>query len=254
MTRDQGKRPVEHGGFHAYRSTTDPQARHQIRERLVNDHMGLAHHMARRFSHRGVSDDDLIQVASVGLLHAIERFDPDRGVEFSTFAAPTIVGEIKRHFRDKGWAIRVPRRLQELHLRTTTVADELTNRLGRSPNISELAAAARASEEEVLEALDASRAYRARPLTRPNGEDGDIESTDLSDDDLALVRSENRVVVDQLLARLGKRDQLILRMRFFEEMTQLEIAERLGVSQMQVSRLLNRVLTQLRDEAAETVD
>lgn len=193
-----------------------------------------------------------MQVASIGLLHAIDRFDPDRGVEFSTFAAPTILGELKRHFRDRGWAIRIPRRLQELNLRLTTVADELTHQLGRSPTITEMSAAVHASDEEVLEALDAARAYRARPIDRP-GDDGSgqPDEINLSSDDVSLLRSEDRMVVERLLERVEPRERLMLRMRFYDEMTQQEIAERLGISQMQVSRLLSRVLTRLRDQVDE---
>jgi RNA polymerase sigma-B factor len=212
--------------------------------------MALAAHLSRRFNHRGISEDDLMQVASIGLLQAIERFDPERGVEFSTFAAPTILGELKRHFRDRGWAIRIPRRLQELNLRLTSVADQLTHQLGRSPTIAELASAVHASDEEVLEALDAARAYRARPLGKVGDDDGPSGPVDpgLSSEDVALLRSEDRMVVERLLAGVEPREQLMLRMRFYEEMTQQEIAERLGVSQMQVSRLLSRVLTRLREQ------
>lgn len=234
--------------FVELRTESDPAARRLLRDQLVSDHMGLAAHLSRRFNHRGISDDDLLQVASIGLLHAVERFDPERGVEFSTFAAPTILGELKRHFRDRGWAIRIPRRLQELNLRLTTVADDLTHRLGRSPTIAELATAVHVSDEEVLEALDAARAYRARPLGKVHDDTSDPDDADMAAEDLSLLQSEDRMVVDRLLAGLAPREQLMLRMRFYEEMTQQDIAERLGVSQMQVSRLLTKVLARLRHQ------
>lgn len=235
------------------RAAPDETTRREIRDRLIDEHMALAVHLSRRFNHRGISEDDLLQVASIGLLQAIERFDPNHGVEFSTFAAPTILGELKRHFRDRGWAIRIPRRLQELNLRLTSVADELTHKLGRSPTIAELASAVHASDEAVLEALDAARAYRARPIGKTGDDDDPAKSdvVDLSSEDLSLLRSEDRMVVDRLLAGVEPREQLMLRMRFYEEMTQQEIAERLGVSQMQVSRLLSRVLTRLRQQLTD---
>ena len=249
MTDGPRDRSGSAGQFEAYRDAPDETARRAIRDRLIDEHMALAVHLSRRFNNRGISEEDLLQVASIGLIQAIERFDPSRGLEFSTFAAPTILGELKRHFRDRGWAIRIPRRLQELNLRLTTVADDLTHQLGRSPTIAELASAVHASDEAVLEALDAARAYRARPIGKTSDdESGTGEVLDLSSDDLSLLRSEDRIVVERLLAGVEPREQLMLRMRFYEEMTQQEIAERLGVSQMQVSRLLSRVLTRLRQK------
>ena len=140
-----------------------------IRDELIEAHLRLAEHLARRFANRGVALDDLIQVASLGLVKAVERFEPDRGLEFSTFATPTIVGELKRHFRDKGWAVRVPRRVQELHVEVNTLVGELTQRYGRSPTISELARMANTSEEEVLEAMEAAQAYRSASIDAPVG-------------------------------------------------------------------------------------
>lgn len=222
-----------------------------VRDQLVAANLRLALHLARRFANRGVSLDDLEQVASLGLLRAIDRFDPHRGLEFSTFATPTIVGELKRHFRDKGWAVRVPRRVQELHMRLNTTVAELTHHLGRSPTIAELATAARASEEEVLEAMEAAQAYRSHSIdATPHGDrDGDGRDQ-LGADDLGLFQAENRLLVEELLAHLAPRDQLLLRLRFYEEMTQQQIAERLGVSQMHVSRLLARCLEDLRRRVA----
>jgi len=216
-----------------------------IRDQLVAANLRLALHLARRFANRGVSLDDLEQVASLGLLRAIDRFDPSRGLEFSTFATPTIMGELKRHFRDKGWSVRVPRRVQELHLLLNATVADLTHQLGRSPTIAELAMATRASEEEVLEAMEAAQAYRSASI-EGHAAHHDQSDARLGVDDLGLFQAENRVLVEELLAHLGPREQLLLRLRFYEEMTQQQIAERLGVSQMHVSRLLARCLEDLR--------
>lgn len=241
MALDDHERAQLRTRFDAFACTRDPA----IRDELVTAHLRLAIHLARRFTNRGIALDDLEQVAAIGLLKAVDRFEPDRGLEFSTFATPTIVGELKRHFRDKGWAVRVPRRVQELHLRVNTLASELTNQLGRSPTIAEIAEQAGASEEEILEAMEAASAYRATSLDRPAGDRS--ASTEVGIDDLALFNTESRVLVDHLLAQLAPRDQLLLRLRFYEEMTQSQIAERLGLSQMHVSRLLTRCLIELRD-------
>jgi RNA polymerase sigma-B factor len=235
--------------FDDYRRTGDAA----IRDELVAAHLRLAVHLARRFEHRGVPLDDLTQVASVGLLQAIDRFEPQRGLEFSTFATPTIVGELKRHFRDKGWAVRVPRRIQELHGGVNTVVGELTHELGRSPTIAELARATRASEEEVLEAMEAAQAYRSTSLDAAgrgdhDGQGGPGDGADhLGGDDSNLFAVENRVLVERLMAYLSPREQLMVRLRFYEDMSQTEIAERLGISQMHVSRLLARCLATLRN-------
>lgn len=231
--------------FAAYHATRDLA----LRDQLVAANLRLALHLARRFDHRGVAIDDLEQVASLGLLRAIDRFDPTRGLEFSSFATPTILGELKRHFRDKGWAVRVPRRVQELHLRLNQLVVERTHELGRSPTIGELAVAARASEEEVLEAMEAAQAYRSHSLERATGDDEDAPIAELGADDLALFAAENRLWVEELVARLSPRDQLLVRLRFYDEMTQQQIAERLGISQMHVSRLLARCLEELRRHA-----
>lgn len=219
-----------------------------IRDELVAAHLRLAIHLARRFTNRGVPLDDLIQVASLGLLNAVERFDPSRGLQFSTFATPTIVGELKRYFRDRGWSVRVPRRVQELHIRLNALVGELTQHHGRSPTIAELARAARTSEEEVLEAMEAAQAYRSAPLdpTRadggPGGQPADVDTLPKE-----LSRIEDRLLVERLLSSLAPREQLMIRLRFYDEMTQSEIADRLGISQMHVSRLLDRCLGQLRE-------
>ncbi len=233
------------GRFDDYHRTGDPA----IRDELVAAHLRLAVHLARRFGNRGVPLDDLTQVASLGLLKAVERFDPGRGLEFSTFATPTIVGELKRHFRDKGWSVRVPRRVQELHVRLNVLVGELTHRYGRSPTIAELALAARASQEEVLEAMEAAQAYRSASLDAPgNDRDGAGPAiAELGHADDRLFQVENKLLVERLLADLPPREQLMVRLRFYEEMTQSEIAERLDISQMHVSRLLARCLERFRD-------
>lgn len=212
----------------------------------MRGHERLAVHLARRFTNRGVPDDDLEQVAFLALLGAIERFEPDRGVEFSSFATPTILGALKRHFRDVGWSVRVPRRLQELHLELNHHVTKLTQELGRAPSIAEVARSAHASTEEVLEALEAAQAYRAAPLA--GGPDGAGPADEV--DPFSTV--DDRDTVQRLLCRLPAREQLIVRLRFHEEMTQAAIAERLGISQMHVSRLLRQSLAALRaahDEA-----
>ena len=232
--------------FREYATTRDEA----LREQLVTAHIGLAEYLARRFTNRGEPLDDLVQVASLGLLKAVDRFDPERGLEFSTYATPTIVGELKRHFRDKGWAVRVPRRVQELHLRLGTVVSTLSQHLGRSPTIGEIAHAASASEEEVLEAIEAGHAYRFTSLdASPSNEDEGNLSAQLGEDDQALIASEHRMALSPLIARFPPRERTILHLRFFEGLTQSEIADRLGISQMHVSRLLARSLAQLRDAA-----
>jgi RNA polymerase sigma-B factor len=222
-----------------------------LRDELVAAHLGLAEYLARRFANRGEPLDDLVQVASLGLLKAVGRFEPDRGVEFSTYATHTIVGELKRHFRDKGWAIRAPRRMQELYLRLGKVVASLGQELGRSPTIAELAVEVEVSEEEVLEALEAGAAYRFASLDAPPAGDGegDTMGSRLGVEDAELDDAERRATLSPLLAQLPRREQLILHMRFFEGLTQSEIAARLGISQMHVSRLLARSVAQLRAAA-----
>lgn len=228
--------------FEEYHRTRDPQ----LRDALVEEHLRLAVHLARRFDHRGVPLDDLVQVASVGLVHAVERFEPHRGLEFSTFATPTIMGELKRHFRDKGWAVRVPRRIQELHVRINALAGDLTQQLGRSPTILELSVAARTSPEEVLEAMEAAQAYRSSSLDSPGPDARDRGATLVGSGEDLLFQVDDKLLIERLLATLPPREQLMIRMRFYEEMTQSEIAERLDISQMHVSRLLARCLDRFR--------
>jgi RNA polymerase sigma-B factor len=248
MAFDADERDDLRRKFREYADTKDPA----LREDLVTAHIGLAEYLARRFTNRGEPLDDLVQVASLGLLKAVDRFDPERGLEFSTYATPTIVGELKRHFRDKGWAVRVPRRVQELHLRLGSVVSVLSQELGRSPTIGEIAQAASVSEEDVLEAIEAGHAYRFTSLDAPSGSDDEgTLATQLGEDDQALIDSEHRVALSPLIARFPPRERTILHLRFFEGLTQSEIAGRLGISQMHVSRLLARSLAQLRASAED---
>ena len=226
----------------------DPE-RARIRATLVELHLPLVEYLARRFRNRGEWLDDLTQVATIGLIKSSDRFDLERGVEFSTYATPTIVGEIKRHFRDKGWAVRVPRRLQELKLSLTKAIGDLAQREGRAPTVSELAAHLQMSEEEVLEGLESANAYSTVSLDAPDSGDEDApavaDSLGMIDD--ALEGVEYRESLKPLLERLPPREKKILLLRFFGNMTQSQIAAELGISQMHVSRLLARTLAQLRE-------
>jgi RNA polymerase sigma-B factor len=223
--------------------------RERLRGTLVELHLPLVEYLARRFRNRGEWLDDLTQVATIGLIKSIDRFDLERGVEFSTYATPTIVGEIKRHFRDKGWAVRVPRRLQELKLSLTKAIGELAQREGRAPTVSELAAHLQMSEEEVLEGLESANAYSTVSLDAPDSGDDDAPAVadSLGIVDEALEGVEYRESLKPLLERLPPREKKILLLRFFGNLTQSQIAAELGISQMHVSRLLARTLTQLRD-------
>jgi RNA polymerase sigma-B factor len=218
-----------------------------VRERLIEGHLGLVEYLARRFAGRGEPLDDLIQVATIGLVKAVDRFDPDREVEFSTYATPTVVGELKRHFRDKGWAVRVPRRLQELSLRLGSVIGKLSQELQRSPTVAEIAKAAGTTEDEVLEGLDSAHAYRLISLDAPTGEEGLSYHEQIGNDDASLDSLEDWVSVGPLVQQLPARERRMLYLRFFKGLTQSEIAEQLGISQMHVSRLLAKTLATLRE-------
>jgi RNA polymerase sigma-B factor len=227
----------------------ESEKRAQLREVLVRANLPLVEHLARRFANRGEPLDDLTQVATIGLLKAIDRFSVERGVEFSTYATPTIVGEIKRHFRDRGWSIRVPRRLQEMRLSLANATAELTQELGRSPTVAELAAALQITQDSVLEGLESANAYATVSLDAQDGH-GDEESASMLDTlgqiDAELGNVEYRASLRPLLAELDPRDRQILMLRFFHGYTQSQIASELGMSQMHVSRLLARTLARLR--------
>lgn len=221
------------------------------REKLVMSHLNLVRFIANKFKNRGEPIDDLIQVGYLGLLKAIDRFDPNRGLEFTTFATPTIMGEIKRHFRDKGWSVRVPRRLQELSAKVNQATDTLTSQLQRSPTIAEIADYLDATVDEVLEAMESSSAYSSISLEAPSGADDDdtpsvIDRYATEDSDLAF--TDDRIIIEEALASFSPRERDVIEMRFLKGMTQIEIAEKLGISQVQVSRLLRRTLKKIQDK------
>ena len=213
-------------------------------------HLNLVRFLASKFKNRGEPLDDLVQVGTIGLIKAIDRFDPERGLEFTTYATPTILGEIKRHFRDKGWSIRVPRRLQELSAKVNQATDELTVELQRSPSVEEIAAKLGVSAAEILEAMESSGAYTSVSL-EAGGTSEDDEAPALIDRlasvDEDLDASDDRMVIDDAIRDFSPREQEIVRMRFIDGLTQVEIAKRLGVSQVQVSRLLRRTLRKIQD-------
>jgi len=217
-------------------------------------HMALVEHLARRFRDRGEPLEDLVQVGTIGLIKAVDRFDCERGVEFSTSATPTILGEIRRHFRDRGWAIRVPRRLQELRIVMVRATAELTQTLGHAPTVAHLSAHLGISEEEVLEGIESAQAYSTSSL---DSTDGDAEGSGIADtmgvEDDGLEAALNRAALAPLLAALPERDRRILMLRFFHSMTQSQIADEIGISQMHVSRLLTRSLATLRTGLVDAV-
>jgi len=221
------------------------------REELVRVYQPLAEYLARKFAGRGEQVEDLIQVAMIGLLNAIDRFDTGRDVQFPTYAAVTIIGELKRHFRDKGWAVRVPRRLQETGLRVSRVLGELWQELGRSPTVKEIGARLGLPDEEILEAIEAMQAYSATSLESPVGEEGPTHGELLAQEDESLELLESWATVAPKLRELPAREREILYLRFFKGLTQSEIADRLGISQMHVSRLLSQTLTRLRQSIRE---
>jgi RNA polymerase sigma-B factor len=227
-----------------FRTLPDPSARERLTERFLP----LAEHLASRFSGRGESRDDLVQVASLGLVHAVDRFDPDRGVQFATFASVTIVGELRRHFRDKGWSIRVPRGLQEAALLINKTLAALWQELGRSPTIEEIAERTDLPEDTVLEAMDAVQAYSTTSLDVPVGDEGGGATAGdlIGEADPAFAMSEDWLHIAPAIADLPERERTILYLRFFKDMTQTEIAHEIGISQMHVSRLLSQSLARIR--------
>ncbi len=222
----------------------------EARAELVRRSLPLAEYLARRFSGRGESPDDLFQVASLGLLNAIDRFDTGRDVQFSTYAAVTILGELKRHFRDKGWSVRVPRRLQEIGLRVNAALPALYQELSRSPTIEEIAERVGASVEDVLEAMDASQAYSTTSLDAPASEDGAAPIDVLGGEDPSMALLEEWATVAPVVRELPQRERTVLYLRFFRGLTQSEIAREVGVSQMHVSRILAQTLRTIRQGVA----
>jgi RNA polymerase sigma-B factor len=225
----------------------------QAREQLVQRFLPLARQLARRYHRGGEPLDDLIQVASLGLLKAIDRFDPTRVTAFSSFAVPTILGELKRHFRDKGWSVRVPRDLQELAVRLEPTTEALSREIGRAPTTAELADRLGVTVEQLLEAREAAGAYRAVSLDRPrdDDEDGDGIGAGFGVEDAGFAEAEDAATVQHLMRGLNDREREVLRLRFAEDLTQAEIGERIGVSQMHVSRIIRQAITQLQKAVEE---
>jgi RNA polymerase sigma-B factor len=231
----------------------DPR-RQALRDKLVEGHLPVARHIARRFAHRGEPLDDLEQVATLGLINAVDRFEPGRGVDFLSYAVPTITGEVRRHFRDQGWAMRVPRRLKDLHVTLGAAMSELSQRLGRAPTATELATHLGLPRDQVVEGLEAANAYRGKSLDSLLVDEDNSSGTlgdAIGSADGELERVEYRESLQPLLAALPERERTILMLRFFGNMTQTQIADRIGISQMHVSRLLAQTLTTLRDGLAE---
>ena len=222
--------------FRRYKETGDPDAR----EQLVMSHMNLVRFLANKFKNRGEPLDDLVQVGTIGLIKAIDRFEPERGLEFTTYATPTILGEIKRHFRDKGWSVRVPRRLQELSAKVNQATDKLTNELQRSPKVEEIAEYLGVTVDEVLEAMESSSAYTSVPIEAPGASD--------SDDAPSILDRYDRLVIEEAIRDFSPREREVIELRFVKGMTQIEIAKKLGISQVQVSRLLRRTLKKIQDK------
>ncbi|MFD3331286.1 RNA polymerase sigma factor SigF [Streptomyces sp. NPDC058700] len=231
-------------------AATDSPERTYVRDTLIELNLPLVRYAAARFRSRNEPMEDIVQVGTIGLIKAIDRFDCERGVEFPTFAMPTVVGEIKRFFRDTSWSVRVPRRLQELRLALTKASDDLAQKLDRSPTVPELAAVLGVSEEDVVDGLAVGNAYTASSLDSPSPEDDGGEGS-LADrlgyEDTALEGVEYRESLKPLLAKLPPRERQIIMLRFFANMTQSQIGEEVGISQMHVSRLLTRTLAQLRE-------
>jgi len=226
----------------------------QAREQLIEQYMSLVRSLARRYSYRGEQLEDLVQIGAIGLIKAIDRFDLERGVELTTYATPNIIGEIKRHFRDKGWSVRVPRGLQELNVQLSRLVEQLTVQLSRSPTIPELAKAAGVEEEEVLEALESGRAYTSLSLSvgGGGGDDDDLDPLEsLGSEEHQYEVSEDRAVLAPGFKVLDARERKILQLRFFDGLTQSQIAQQVGISQMHVSRLIRRSLEKIRETIAE---
>lgn len=221
-----------------------------LRNQLVERHMGLAAHIANRFRRQAGADDDLRQVAMVGLVKAVDRFDPEYGAAFSAFAGRTIEGELKRHFRDRSWVVRVPRGAKELHLQVRNASEQLAQRTGRAPTVDEIAAHLQVERDDVLRGLSATAAYSVGTLDGGGGDDSEVASDRqraLASEEEGYVTVDNRELVVQLIERLPEREREIVRLRFYERRSQTEIAEAVGISQMHVSRLLRRSFEQMRD-------
>jgi RNA polymerase sigma-B factor len=230
--------------FREYRTTQD----RVVRNELIEAHRWIAVRCARRFEGRGEPLDDLIQVAQLGVLKSVERFDPDRGVAFASFAVPTVLGELRRHFRDTTWSVRVPRRMKEMHVAMGSAVEELVHTHGRHPRIEEIAARLQVSVDEVLDALEAGNAYRAGALSRVDGTGDDSDIPAVGGDDQDLERAIDRMAVRRLMKALTSRERSIVYLHYFGGLSQEQIAARVGVSQVHVSRLLRASLERMRNE------
>lgn len=247
MTDWQLKQMATEDLFRLWRQTQNPK----IRDELIFRHLDLAKGLARRFMGRGEPLEDLIQVAIYGLINAIDRYDPDRGTKFETFAYPTILGELKRHFRDTAWSMQLPRGLQELNQKAYKLVDILTQKLGRPPTVSELAQELGVSEEQVIEALEAANAYETISLEQEISADEDDKPQTLEElvsltEDEEVQRWQQRQLIEDAMKVLDERERKIVEMRFFDDLTQTQIAQRLGISQMHVSRLLRRAIQKMQ--------
>lgn len=234
--------------FKRYKERGDENAR----EQLIVNHLNLVRFLAAKFNNRGEPLEDLVQVGTIGLIKAIDRFEVERGLEFTTYATPTILGEIKRHFRDKGWSVRVPRRLQELSAKVNQATDVLTQQLQHTPTVDEIASYLEVSVDEVLEAMESGEAYSSVPLEAGGSDDEDsfsvIDRYGTVDTDLEL--SDDRILLDRILQEFTPKEQEVVRLRFVDGLTQAEIAEQLDISQVQVSRLLRRTLRRMQEKIA----
>lgn len=237
--------------FEEYQESRDPK----LREQLILAHMNLVRYLARKFGNRGEPLEDLIQVGTIGLINAIDRFDATRGIRFATYATPTILGEIRRHFRDRGWAVKVPRRLQELSLAVNKAVDQLTQELDRAPTIADIAKKLEVSDEEAMEAMSLGELYELPSLDRDMGGGGDDSHAVLADyigePDREIERFDRHTRLAEALKALGTRERQIIEMRFFDNLSQTEVARRLSISQMHVSRLQHRALKRLRELVRE---
>ncbi|MFI1995244.1 RNA polymerase sigma factor SigF [Actinoplanes sp. NPDC020271] len=223
-------------------------SRSQLRDRAIEAWLPLARHLSNRYANRGEPRDDLYQVAVMGLIKAVDRFEADRGVDFAGFAVPTVIGELKRHFRDKTWSVRVPRRLQELRLAITAANNALAHELGRSATVADIAAHLGISEDEVIEGLEGARAYNSTSLSTPISDSGTELGETLGGMDSGFEEAELRVALGPAMATLDEREQKIVSLRFYGNLTQSQIADQIGISQMHVSRLLTRALAKLRKQ------
>jgi RNA polymerase sigma-B factor len=245
--------PADKRLLRAYHEQGDLAARDQ----LIEQYMSLVRSLARRYAYRGEQLDDLVQIGAIGLIKAIDRFDIDRGVELTTYATPNIIGEIKRHFRDKGWSVRVPRGLQELAVQLNRLIEQLTVQLGRSPTIAEIAREAGVEEEQVLEAIESARAYSSVSLSSGGigDEEGELDPLEtIGTEEHQYAVSEDRAVLEPGFRVLDERERRIVHLRFFEGLTQSQIAAQIGISQMHVSRLIRRALEKIREEIVEGDD